>query len=97
MNKKEKEMTAYHEAGHALAATFLPNATPVHKVSIIPRGFALGVTMFLPTEDRYLLTKSELLDRIGTALGGRAAEELIFHGSQAVPATIYGRPRKSPV
>lgn len=78
MNKQEKEITAYHEAGHALAATFLPNATPVHKVSIIPRGFALGVTMFLPTEDRYLLTKDELLDRIGTALGGRAAEELIF-------------------
>ncbi len=78
MNKKEKEITAYHEAGHALAATFLPNATPVHKVSIIPRGFALGVTMFLPTEDRYLLTKDELLDRIGTALGGRVAEELIF-------------------
>jgi cell division protease FtsH len=78
MTKKEKEMTAYHEAGHALAATFLPNATPVHKVSIIPRGFALGVTMFLPTEERYSSTRDELLDIIGTALGGRAAEELIF-------------------
>lgn len=78
MTKKEKEMTAYHEAGHALVATFLPNATPVHKVSIIPRGFALGVTMFLPTEDRYLMTKPELLDQIGTALGGRVAEELTF-------------------
>ncbi len=54
MNKKEKEITAFHEAGHALAATFLPNAAPVHKVSIIPRGFALGITMFLPTEDRYV-------------------------------------------
>ncbi len=79
MNKKEKEMTAYHEAGHALVASFLPNATPVHKVSIIPRGFALGVTMYLPTEDRYLMTKVELLDQIGTALGGRVAEELIFN------------------
>jgi cell division protease FtsH len=79
MNKKEKEMTAYHEAGHALVATFLPNATPVHKVSIIPRGFALGVTMYLPNEDRYLMTKAELLDQIGTALGGRAAEELVFN------------------
>ncbi|MBD3308626.1 ATP-dependent zinc metalloprotease FtsH [candidate division KSB3 bacterium] len=79
MTKKEKEMTAYHEAGHALVASFLPNATPVHKVSIIPRGFSLGVTMFLPTEDRYLMTKAELLDQIGTALGGRVAEELIFH------------------
>jgi cell division protease FtsH len=78
MNKKEKEMTAYHEAGHALVATFLPHATPVHKVSIIPRGFALGVTMYLPNEDRYLMTKAELLDQIGTALGGRAAEELVF-------------------
>jgi cell division protease FtsH len=78
MNKKEKEMTAYHEAGHALVASFLPNATPVHKVSIIPRGFSLGVTMFLPEEDRYLMTKAELLDQIGTALGGRGAEELIF-------------------
>jgi cell division protease FtsH len=79
MNKKEKEITAYHEAGHALAAAFLPNAHPVHKVSIIPRGFALGITMFLPTEDRYLMTRAELLDRIGTSLGGRAAEELIFN------------------
>ncbi len=78
MNLKEKEITAFHEAGHALAATFLPNAAPVHKVSIIPRGFALGVTMFLPTEDRYLLTRDELLDRIGTSLGGRAAEELFL-------------------
>ena len=81
MNKQEKEITAYHEAGHALAATFLPHATPVHKVSIIPRGFALGMTMFLPTEDRYLMTKAELLDQIGTGLGGRAAEELVFHES----------------
>ncbi|PIE33417.1 cell division protein FtsH [candidate division KSB3 bacterium] len=78
MTKKEKEITAYHEAGHALVSSFLPNATPVHKVSIIPRGFALGMTMFLPTEDRYLMTKSELLDRIGSLLGGRGAEELIF-------------------
>lgn len=79
MTKKEKEITAYHEAGHALAANFLPNAAPVHKVSIIPRGLALGVTIFLPTEDRYLMTKAELLDRIGTAVGGRIAEELIFN------------------
>ncbi len=78
MTKKEKEITAYHEAGHALVSSFLPHATPVHKVSIIPRGFALGMTMFLPTEDRYLMTKSELLDKIGSLLGGRGAEELIF-------------------
>jgi cell division protease FtsH len=79
MSKKEKEITAYHEAGHALIASQLPNATPVHKVSIIPRGLALGITMFLPPEDRYLMTKAELLDQIGTALGGRVAEELIFN------------------
>lgn len=79
MNKKEKEITAYHEAGHALVATFLPHATPVHKVSIIPRGLALGVTMYLPNEDRYLMTRAELLDQIGTALGGRAAEKLVFN------------------
>ena len=78
MTKKEKELIAYHEAGHALVASCLPNATPVHKVSIIPRGLALGVTMFLPTEDRYLMTQAELLDQIGTALGGRVAEELTF-------------------
>ncbi|MCP4404502.1 MAG: ATP-dependent metallopeptidase FtsH/Yme1/Tma family protein [bacterium] len=79
MSKRVKEITAYHEAGHALVTSFLPNATPVHKVSIIPRGFSLGVTMFLPTEDRYLMTKSELLDQIGSALGGRVAEELVFN------------------
>lgn len=79
MTKKEKELTAYHEAGHALTASSLPNAMPVHKVSIIPRGFSLGVTMFRPTEDRYLMTKAELLDQIGMALGGRLAEELIFN------------------
>ncbi|PID58955.1 cell division protein FtsH [candidate division KSB3 bacterium] len=79
MSKREKEVTAYHEAGHALVASFLPNAAPVHKVSIIPRGFSLGVTMFLPVEERYLMTKSELLDQIGSSLGGRIAEELVFH------------------
>jgi cell division protease FtsH len=78
MSTKEKEITAYHEAGHALVSAFLPHAMPVHKVSIIPRGFALGLTMYRPTEDRYLMTYAELLDQIGTALGGRVAEELFF-------------------
>jgi cell division protease FtsH len=79
MSKKEREIVAYHESGHALVAAFLPNTDPVHKVSIIPRGIAaLGYTQYLPGEDRYLMTKSELLDRLCVALGGRVAEEIIF-------------------
>ncbi|MBM4288740.1 MAG: ATP-dependent metallopeptidase FtsH/Yme1/Tma family protein [Deltaproteobacteria bacterium] len=79
MNPREKEIVAYHETGHALVAESLPTADPVHRVSIIPRGIgALGYTLQLPTEDRYLMTKSELEDRLAVLLGGRAAEELIF-------------------
>ncbi len=79
MNEKEKEIVAYHEAGHAIVAEILPNADPVHKVSIIPRGIgALGYTQQLPTEDRYLMTRGELLDRMGVLLAGRIAEEIHF-------------------
>ncbi len=79
INKKEKEIVAYHECGHAIAASILPHADPVRRISIIPRGIAaLGYTIQLPTEDRFLLTKSELLERIAVMLGGRAAEEIIF-------------------
>lgn len=79
MNKRERERVAYHESGHAIVASVLPNADPVRRVSIIPRGIAaLGYTIQLPTEDRYLLTKSELLDRMAVMLGGKAAEEIIF-------------------
>jgi cell division protease FtsH len=79
MNEKEKEIVAYHESGHAIVAQVLPNADPVHKVSIIPRGIgALGYTQQLPTEDRYLMTKNELSDRISVLLGGRIAEEIQF-------------------
>jgi len=74
---EEKKLTAYHEAGHALMAAFTPNADPVQKISIIPRGFALGYTLQLPLEDRYTITKSDLLGRIDIALGGRIAEEMI--------------------
>jgi cell division protease FtsH len=74
---EEKRLTAYHEAGHALMAAFTPNADPVQKISIIPRGFALGYTMQLPLEDRYTVTKSDLLGRIDILLGGRIAEEMI--------------------
>lgn len=80
ISAKEKEIVAYHESGHALVASSLPHTDPVHKVSIIPRGIsALGYTIQLPTEDRYLLTRSELLERLTVLLGGRCAEELIFH------------------
>lgn len=79
MSPKEKEIVAYHESGHALVAMLLPGTDPVSKVSIIPRGIAaLGYTQQLPTEDRYLMTRDELLDRLQVLLGGRAAEEVIF-------------------
>ena len=79
INKKERERVAYHECGHAIVASVLPHADPVRRVSIIPRGIAaLGYTIQLPTEERYLLTKSELHDRMAVMLGGKAAEEIIF-------------------
>ena len=79
MSDKEKKVTAYHEGGHALVAYALPNTAPVHKVTILPRGRALGYTMVLPTEDKYTQTRSEMMDTLAYALGGRAAEELVFH------------------
>jgi cell division protease FtsH len=79
MSKKEKEIVAFHESGHAIVATLLPSADPVRRISIIPRGIsALGYTLQLPTEDRYLMTKTELLDRLAVLLGGRVAEEIVF-------------------
>jgi len=79
LSAEEKQRVAYHEAGHALVAASVPGADKVHRISIIPRGIgALGYTLQLPTEDRYLLTRSELLDRLAVLLGGRAAEELVF-------------------
>src|SRR4029079_7486500 len=79
MSDKEKKVTAYHEGGHALVAYALPNTDPVHKVTILPRGRALGYTMVLPQEDKYSQTRAELLDTLAYAMGGRAAEELVFH------------------
>ncbi|MBI4533451.1 MAG: ATP-dependent zinc metalloprotease FtsH [Candidatus Melainabacteria bacterium] len=78
ISQKEKEMTAYHEVGHALMCTLLKHAHPLHKVSIIPRGFALGLTMFLPEEDITTQTRSQLMDQIGVGLGGRVAEEIVY-------------------
>jgi len=78
ISDKDKEIIAYHEAGHALMAELLPKADPLKKVSIIPRGRALGATEQLPDEDRYNLSRSYLLDRIAVMLGGRSAEKLVF-------------------
>jgi cell division protease FtsH len=79
LNKMEKERVAHHEVGHALVALSFPGADPIQKISIIPRGIAaLGYTLQLPTEDRFLMTKTELENKIAVLLGGRIAEELIF-------------------
>ncbi|MFY1652656.1 ATP-dependent zinc metalloprotease FtsH [Solwaraspora sp. WMMB762] len=79
MGDKEKKITAYHEGGHALVAWALPHAAPVHKVTILSRGRSLGHTLVLPTEDKYTQTRAEMIDTLAYALGGRAAEELVFH------------------
>ncbi|MFB9659215.1 ATP-dependent zinc metalloprotease FtsH [Glycomyces mayteni] len=79
MGDAEKKMTAYHESGHALVAHALPHAAPVHKLTILPRGRSLGHTLVLPTEDKYTQTRSEMIDTLAYALGGRAAEELVYH------------------
>jgi cell division protease FtsH len=78
ISQKEKEIIAYHETGHALAAKMLPNADPVHKISIVARGMMGGWTRFLPTEDRHLWTFSQFKDRLAVSLAGRAAEEIVF-------------------
>ncbi|RJS46079.1 ATP-dependent zinc metalloprotease FtsH [Nocardioides cavernaquae] len=79
MSEKEKLITAYHEGGHALVAAALPGSDPVHKITILPRGRALGYTMVLPDTDKYSQTRSEMLDKLAYMLGGRAAEEMVFH------------------
>jgi cell division protease FtsH len=78
MSEKERIVTAYHELGHAIVGHLMPNTDPVHKVSIISRGQALGYTISLPTEDKFLTTRAELLDTMAMTLGGRAAEEIVF-------------------
>jgi cell division protease FtsH len=83
MSDKEKLLTAYHEAGHAIVGRLMPDHDPVYKVTIIPRGRALGVTMFLPEQDRYSLTRQQIHSQLASLYGGRVAEELIF-GKDAV-------------
>ncbi|KQQ93930.1 cell division protein FtsH [Leifsonia sp. Leaf325] len=79
MKDKEKLITAYHEGGHALAAAAMNYTDPVSKITILPRGRALGYTMVLPLEDKYSITRNELLDQLAYAMGGRVAEEIVFH------------------
>jgi cell division protease FtsH len=80
MSDKERRIVAYHESGHAIVATVLPNLDPVHKISIVQRGFgALGYTMQLPLEDRYLMTRTDLQSQLSVLLGGRSAEEIAFN------------------
>ena len=81
IDDEEKQILAYHEAGHALVAAYLPNADPVHKVTIIPRGRAMGVTQQLPKKEKYLYNRDYMLDRLAVIMGGRAAEQLIFKTS----------------
>ena len=82
MSESEKKLTAYHEAGHAIVGRLVPEHDPVHKVSIIPRGRALGVTLFLPERDRYSMSKRQLESQISSLFGGRLAEEMIFGPEQ---------------
>ncbi len=79
LSEKERKLIAYHEGGHALVGHAMPNADPVHKITIIPRGRALGYTQALPTEDKVLVTRAEMRDQLAMLLGGRTAEELVFH------------------
>jgi cell division protease FtsH len=79
MGEDEKKVTAYHEGGHAIVAAALPNNDPVHKITILPRGRALGYTMVLPEQEKYSTTRSEMLNQLAYMLGGRAAEELVYH------------------
>jgi cell division protease FtsH len=78
MTEHEREVIAYHETGHALVAHFIPNSDPVHKISILPRGMALGYTLQVPTEDKYLMTKQAIIDQVTILMGGRCAEEMTF-------------------
>ena len=79
LSEKEQRITAYHEMGHALVGHFLENTNPIHKITIVSRGQALGLTISLPTEDRYMQTKTALMEEIAMTLGGRAAEEIVFN------------------
>src|SRR5437764_5924947 len=79
LSEHERKITAYHEMGHALVGHYLEHTDPIHEITIVSRGQALGLTISLPTEDRYLTTRTALMHQMGMTLGGRAAEEIVFH------------------
>jgi cell division protease FtsH len=79
LSEKERKIIAYHEGGHALVGHAMPNADPVHKITIIPRGRALGYTAAAPAEDKFLVSRAEMMDQLAMLLGGRTAEEMVFH------------------
>ncbi|MGL1831786.1 UNVERIFIED_CONTAM: cell division protein FtsH, partial [Acinetobacter sp. HSTU-ASm16] len=86
MKELERKVTAYHEGGHALVAAALRNTDPVTKITILPRGRALGYTMVMPSDDKYSTTRNELLDQMAYAMGGRAAEQIVFHDPSTGPS-----------
>jgi len=88
LNAHEKRVVAFHEAGHALCGELLPSVDRVHRISIVPRGQALGYTLNLPAEDRYLKTREELLDYMTVLLGGRVAEQVVFGAITTAPRMI---------
>ena len=98
MSEEEKKLTAYHEAGHAIVGRLVPAHDPVYKVSIIPRGRALGVTMFLPEGDRYSFSKQRLESQISSLFGGRIAEAIVSERISSPPArrTTSNAPPTSP-
>ena len=93
LSEKERKID-YHEMGHALVGHYLEDTNPVHKITIVSRGQALGLTISLPTEDRYLTTKGALMDDLAMTLGGRAAKELVFHEVDRRPTTSRRSPRR---
>jgi cell division protease FtsH len=96
LSDEEKEAIAYHEGGHAVCAAVLPHADPVHKVTIIPSGMALGVTQQLPEAERHLYRQDYIEDSLVVRMGGRIAEELIYGVSPPVPTTTWWAPPSSP-
>ena len=96
LNDHERRVVAWHEAGHALCAELLPGVNKVHKISIVPRGQALGYTLNLPEEDRYLKTREELIDHMTVLLGGRAAEEIVFGAVTTGASDDLNRVAESP-
>ena len=95
LTEHERRVIAFHEAGHALCSELLPSVDRTHKISIIPRGTALGYVLHFPEEDRYLKTRAELIDRMTVLLGGRAAEQLVFGTSPPARRTTSSRSPRS--